>query len=314
MHALHARVGKNFDLAKKIQRNHQVIVEHPESLRGKWASWCAPCAYNPTTMRYELSSFREVRLDLGCGKGNFTIASAAREPDVLFLGMDAEPLCIAYAAEKAHARGLSNVLFFPGSASHITKYFAHTELARIYINFPTPYPRSKDAAKRLVYLDNLVRYRSIAQDDALIIFKSDSYPLVRFAATQFVRAGYTLLYHTDDMRADIHHKKKTPAQIDPLYTELSIASTATEYEEKLCARGAHVFLRIYQQGPLPHASERTQVAHVSLQDYLPHDLTRMTYVPSGMEGTVINLLNYSKKHPGDHLQRLLADEGGDLNT
>lgn len=317
MHALHARVGKNFDLAQKIQRNHHYIEEHPESLRGKWATWAAPCQADEKRERLQLSSFREVRLDLGCGKGSFTLAQALREPDVLFLGMDAEPLCIALGAEKAAAYGISNLLFFPGSAENIEKIFAEGELARVYINFPTPFPRTKEAKKRLVYLDNLLRLRNCMQEDALLIFKSDSFPLVQFARTQFERAGWELLASSDDLhkertlhaRADveIHARERAHDLAHDLMCKLTREPTS-EYEEKLTAKGANVFVRVYTKGQVPAREKLTQVESLSLQDYLPQDLSQMDYVPSGMEGTVLNLINYSKKHNNQRLQRQLADE------
>lgn len=326
MHALHARVGKHFDLAQKIQRNHHYIEEHPESLRGKWATWAAPCQADSTGAQLKLSSFREVRLDLGCGKGSFTLAKALREPDVLFLGMDAEPLCIALAAEKAAAQGLSNLLFFPGSAEHIEKIFGEGELARVYINFPTPFPRTKEAKKRLVYLDNLLRLRNCVQEDALLIFKSDSFPLVHFAKTQFVRAGWELILHLDDLHKERAQRACVGADAGDLdadagglahdlahdlthdLTRELIHDPTSEYEEKLTAKGAKVFVRVYTKGQVPAREKLTQVESLSLQDYLPQDLSQMDYVPSGMEGTVLNLINYSKKHNNQRLQRQLADE------
>lgn len=313
MHALHARVGKNFDLAQKIQRNHHYIEEHPESLRGKWATWAAPCQADEKRERLQLSSFREVRLDLGCGKGSFTLAQALREPDVLFLGMDAEPLCIALAAEKAAAYGISNLLFFPGSAENIEKIFGEEELARVYINFPTPFPRTKEAKKRLVYLDNLLHLRNCMQEDALLIFKSDSFPLIHFAHTQFERAGWELLASSDDLHKErtLHACASVETHAHDLAHDLMCKLThepTSEYEEKLTAKGAKVFVRVYTRGQVPDPAKRTQVESLSLQDYLPKDLSQMDYVPSGMEGTVLNLINYSKKHNNQHLQRQLADE------
>ena len=66
-HALHARLPKNFVLEERLERYGSVIELRPESWRGRWALGCAPLGSAP---------FREVRLDLGCGKGGFVVEAA----------------------------------------------------------------------------------------------------------------------------------------------------------------------------------------------------------------------------------------------
>ena len=89
-HGLHIRLPKNFVLEERLERYSAAIETNPYAWCGMWAWACAPVG-SP--------AFREVRLDLGCGRGSFTVEMARREPDVLFIGMDAEPICIAYAAQ-----------------------------------------------------------------------------------------------------------------------------------------------------------------------------------------------------------------------
>ena len=102
MHGMHARLPKHFVLEERLERYRDAIEPDPYHWRGHWTSACAPAGATP---------FREVRLDLGCGKGSFTVEAARREPDVLFVGMDSEPVCIAYAAQRAVESGLPNVVF-----------------------------------------------------------------------------------------------------------------------------------------------------------------------------------------------------------
>ena len=129
MHGMHARLPKHFVLEERLERYRDAIEPDPYHWRGHWTSACAPAGATP---------FREVRLDLGCGKGSFTVEAARREPDVLFVGMDSEPVCIAYAAQRAVESGLPNVVFVPGTGMRIREMFAESELGRIYLNFPTP--------------------------------------------------------------------------------------------------------------------------------------------------------------------------------
>ena len=192
-------------------------------------------------------------------------------PDELFVGIDSEPICIAYAAQHAVESGLPNVVFAPGDASRVTEYFSAGELAGIYLNFPTPFPRKKEAAKRLTHADHLADYRRVLAPDGTVRLKTDSLPLHAFSLTQVEAAGYELLWSTDDTRSILPD--------DP----------ATGYELRLTAKGASVYGLEAKPGPEPEHVEQT--VSMSLIDYLPEDLSQMTYVPHGMEGTVANLRN-----------------------
>ena len=137
-HALHARLPKNFVLEERLERYGRVIELDPAGWRGRWASACAPLGAAP---------FSEVRLDLGCGKGGFSVEAARREPNVLFVAMDSEPFCVAYAAQRVTESGLSNVVVVPGTGMRVREFFSPGELSVIYLNFPTPFPRKRDALK-----------------------------------------------------------------------------------------------------------------------------------------------------------------------
>lgn len=259
MHGIHARLPKNFVLEERIERYGQAIELAPQSLAGRWAEACAPIGG---------AAFREVRVDLGCGKASFLCDSAAAEPDVLFIGIDGEPICVAYAAQRICESGLSNALVVPATGEQLASIF-EGEVSLLHINFPTPFPRKKDARKRLVLLDRLLEYRRVLAPGGRILFKTDSQPLFAFSKTQFDLAGY-------------EWQEIAPPQDMP--TSL--------YEERLVADGARVLCIEATPGADPGAVE--QAAELSLIEYLPSDLESLEaldYVPLGMKGTVTNLRN-----------------------
>jgi tRNA (guanine-N7-)-methyltransferase len=282
MHALHARLPKNFVLEERLERYADAIEPSPSRYAGRWAEAC-----HPPSPEGGLAHFDEVRLDMGCGKGSFTVEAARREKNVLFVGIDLEPICIAYAAQKAVESKLDNVVFVPGVADKLCSYFAAGEVSRVYLNFPTPFPRKKDAAGRLTHLDNLLRYRKVLADGGSVLLKTDSYPLWGFSKTQFELAGYRVDWEATDARRD--------RPDDPM----------SWYEERLSAQGATVFatLATPAREPVRNADGTVeQTASLSLVDYLPEDLSTMDYVPHGMQGTVTNLRNLEKKgHFDRHL-------------
>lgn len=289
---MHARTPKHFVLEERLERYADFIEPAPQDYAGRWAEACYPlggatspvgttAAGAPTPAR--AGRFREVRLDLGCGKGAFTVEAARREPDVLFLGMDGEPLCMAYAGGLAAKSGLENVVFLAWDGHRVTEAFAPGELSRIYLNFPTPFPRKRQARRRLTDASCLMEYRRILTPNGTVRLKTDSRPLYLFTLEELDAAGYTVLWTSEDARADFPD--------DP----------TSGYEERLAANGAKVFALEATPGPEPtHFSPTPQRG---LVEYLPQDLGKLDYVPLGMEATVWNMRNreaklWAKGHKG----------------
>ena len=267
MHGMHARLPKNFVLEERLERYADVIELEPRKLAGRWIDACTPVGSDaPAEKRFD-----EVRLDMGCGKGAFVVEMARRSPRTLFLAMDCEPLCIAYTAQHVMEAGLGNVVVVPGLGSLVAEALGPGELTCMYLNFPTPFPRKKEAGKRLVILDRLLEYRRVLAPGGTLRLRTDSQPLRDFALGQFELAGYDVVWQSDDTRAE--------RPDDP----------TSEYEERLAASGAVVYSVWATPGADPGPVEQT--ASLSLVDYLPEDLFADGYVPHGMQGTIVNLRN-----------------------
>ncbi len=275
LHGMHARLPKNFVLEERLEKYGRVIEADPYSWRGKWAQACATAGGE---------AFREVRLDLGCGKGSFTVEAARREPDVLFIGMDSEPVCIAYAAQRGCESGLANVVFVPGSGMRIKEMFAPSELGRIYLNFPTPFPRKRESHLRLVNMERLLDYREVLAPGAEVCLRTDSLPLREFAKTQLPLAGYAKTWESNDARGE-HPDDPT-----------------SEYEIRLGAQGAKVF-SLYSKPEGEAPTNPVQTAEMSLVAYIPQDLSAFDdYAPHGMQATMQNLRNRAARSGGDWSQ------------
>lgn len=283
----HIRTPKNFVLENRLERYAAAIEQRPEIYRGHWGEACSPCgdaARGGATCRDTPCSsaprgdtpcFGRVHLDLGCGKGAYLVARAQREPSALFIGMDTEPICIAYAAQNIVETGLSNAIVLPRSADSIERLFGPGELAGITLNFPTPFPKRKFARKRLTSVDHLLSYRRVLAPGATVTLRTDSQQLHDFTLTQLDAAGYRVLWASIDTRAE-----------HPEHPE-------TEYERRLAEQGAAVYGICATPGPEP-TPEQIQTgrdAEQSLVAYLPLNLDSIGYIPLGMEGAVLNLRN-----------------------
>ena len=244
MGAVHVRTPKNFVLEERLERYADAIETNPEAYAGDWREACTPVGG---------SSFTRLHLDLGCGKGTYLVERAHREPDTLFIGMDQEPICIAYAAQKVCEQELTNALVLPRGAASLPQLFAAGELEAITINFPTPQPKAKYAKKRLVHVDHLMLYRPLFAAGATVTLRTDSKPLRDYALGQFAAAGYDTLWVSDDVRRD-----------HPEHPE-------TEYERRTREMGAVVYGICATPGARPSdeqlAAGRAQ--EQSLACYLP---------------------------------------------
>ena len=183
------RMRKKKNLIPRMERCSAYCVRDGFGLRGRWRETLMPEA-------------REVRLELGCGKGRFTAETARQEPDVLFVAIEKVPDAMVMAMERAAALALKNVFFVVGDAALLPDYFAPDEADRIYINFCDPWPPKRQAKRRLTHRGFLTLYRKVLKMGGQIHFKTDNQPLFAFSLEEFPQAGYALSEVTRNLHGD----------------------------------------------------------------------------------------------------------------
>ncbi len=114
-------------------------------------------------------------LELGCGKGEYSVGLAQRYPDKNFIGIDIKGARIWKGAKTAIELGLKNVFFLRTKVDFIDKFFAENEVSEIWIPHPDPQP--KKPRKRLTSPQFLTLYQKIIVDNAKIHLKTDNYNL-----------------------------------------------------------------------------------------------------------------------------------------
>ena len=182
------RMRKKRNLVPRMEACSDIWIRQPEQLRGHW--------------RELFPQAREVHLEVGCGKGKFTVETAAAEPDILLLAMERVPEAMVMAMEKAKAAGLKNVFFIGEDVARLGDLFAPGELDRIYINFCDPWPHKKHAPRRLTHAGVLVLYREALGPGKEIHFKTDNAGLFDFSLEQFASCGFALKEITQDLHRD----------------------------------------------------------------------------------------------------------------
>ncbi|MBO4211387.1 MAG: tRNA (guanosine(46)-N7)-methyltransferase TrmB [Oscillospiraceae bacterium] len=202
------RMRKRNNLEPRMEAASAVWIQDPETRRGSWRSL--------------MPEARELHLEIGCGKGKFTVEMAALHPDVLFLAVERVKEAMILAMEKAVAMELKNVFFLSVDAAELEQLFAPGEVDRIYLNFCDPWPRSKNAKRRLTYYSFLEKYRAVLRQDGEIHFKTDNEKLFAWSLEEFARHGYPVKNVTDDLHRN------------------GIVGVMTGYEEKFHALGTPI--------------------------------------------------------------------------
>ncbi|MBC6612894.1 tRNA (guanosine(46)-N7)-methyltransferase TrmB [Hymenobacter sp. BT507] len=143
-----------------------------------------------------------ITLEVGCGKGEYTVGLAERYPERNFLGLDIKGDRIWRGSTRAEALGLTNVGFVRTRAHDLLTHFAPGELAEIWITFPDPRPRDRDIKRRLTSPRFLDLYQQALQPGGLIHLKTDNEGLFDYTLEVLhERAGASILAHTKDLYA-----------------------------------------------------------------------------------------------------------------
>lgn len=131
-------------------------------------------------------------LELGCGKGEYTVALAERNPDKNFIGVDIKGARMWRGAKTATEQGMKNVGFLRARIEFITSLFAEGEVAELWITFPDPQLKTRRAKKRLTSPIFLEYYAKLLATDGVINLKTDSQHLYNY--TQAVISHFDLPY------------------------------------------------------------------------------------------------------------------------
>ena len=182
------RMRKKKNLLPRMEACSPLLVADPRALRGRW--------------RELLPEARELRVELGCGKGGFTAKTAASEPGVLLIAVEKVPDAMVVAMEKARDAALRNVWFVDGDAALLPDMFADGEIDRLYINFCDPWPKSNQKKRRLTHGNFLKKYRQVLAEGGQIHFKTDNDKLFEWSLEEIPQFGFALSEVTRDLHAD----------------------------------------------------------------------------------------------------------------
>ncbi len=138
-----------------------------------------------------------ITLELGCGKGEYTVALSEIQPYMNFIGVDIKGARIWNGAKKALDNNIPNAGFLRTRIDMIDNFFAPGEVDEVWITFPDPQPKKQN--KRLTSAHFLNLYRRFLKDGAIVNLKTDS-RLLHYYTLELLRAnGIVPLVATDDL-------------------------------------------------------------------------------------------------------------------
>ena len=166
-------------------------------------------------------------LEIGMGKGQFIYEMAKENPEINFIGIERYDSVLFKAIkrrEKEEENGniLKNLYYMSMDARLLTEVFAKGEVDTVYLNFSDPWPKKRQANRRLTSPVFLKLYEEVLSENGHIEFKTDNRDLFDYSLESFQENDWVILARS----FDLHH--------DEL---LSKGNIMTEYEEKFSAKG-----------------------------------------------------------------------------
>ena len=165
-------------------------------------------------------------LELGCGKGEYSIGLAEKYPDKNLIGIDIKGARIWRGSKNAQEKNLHNVSFLRTQIEFIENCFAKDEVSEIWITFPDPQPNKEK--KRLTHTIFLNRYRNILQPNGIVHLKTDSAELYEFTLEVIAESKLKLIGSTNDLYGSA----------DPEREEVKMIKT--HYEKQFTAQGKKI--------------------------------------------------------------------------
>mgnify|MGYP001008884935 FL=1 len=232
-----------------FQYPYGVISEVPFEMRGHW---CEQYFHNDNP----------IVLELGCGKGEYTVGLARVYPNINFIGVDIKGARIYTGAKQALEEGLENVAFLRTSIEIIDRFFSEDEVQEIWLTFSDP--QMKNVHKRLTSTFFMNRYRRFLIDGGIVHLKTDSNFLFTYTTYMVNVNKLPVLFRTEDLYGnELGEGSVAETQVDEKTRE--ILGIHTYYENQWIERGLNIK---YMKFQLPRTGELVEPdIEIELDDY-----------------------------------------------
>lgn len=202
------RFEENKTLSNVIQPTREEALAGFQ-LKGKWRSEF-------------FKNENPIVLELGCGKGEYSVGLAKEFPNKNFIGVDIKGARFWFGAKDAIENNLGNVAFLRTQIELIDLFFAENEVDEIWITFPDPQIKYRRTKHRLTHPDFLERYKKIIKKEGVIHLKTDSEFLHGYTLGYLQGAGHEIITAHHDIYGAPEYAPDTPLlrEIRTYYEEL----------------------------------------------------------------------------------------------
>lgn len=202
------RMRKKPNMPQRIEKCGFVYTPDPQDYRAKWLE--------------RFPSYKELHLEIGCGRGRFTAETALMMPETLLVAVERVPEAMIIGMERSYRENIPNIRFINTDAINLPEIFDAGELDRIYINFCDPWPNNGHKKRRLTHENFLNIYKGLLRSGGEIHFKTDNEDLFDFSIGQFYNSGFEL----SDITKNLH--------------ENGPVGIMTDYEQKFYEQGVSI--------------------------------------------------------------------------
>ncbi len=190
-----------------------------------------------------------VVLELGCGKGEYTIGLASMFPDKNHIGVDIKGARMWRGAKTSNERNLVNVAFLRTRIEFINSFFAEDEADEIWITFPDPHVGGRNSNKRLTSPWYLNTYRRFLKDRGMVHLKTDNRELFDFTRNIVTHNHLDLVFSTTDLHSGnnkpelLTSYRKYQPEGSVLLSSFAddILSIRTHYEDMFIKEGSKIY-------------------------------------------------------------------------
>lgn len=206
---------RRFAAVKSFDNFHEPVIKEQYHMKGKWN-------------KDHFKNDNPIVLELGCGKGEYSVGLAKHFPNKNFIGVDIKGARMYIGAEQAIESNQTNVAFLRTKIDFIEDCFVPEEVDEIWLTFSDPQPKKEN--KRLSSPPFIERYRNILKPGGIVHMKTDSDLLFEYTEEQIKEHNYELLELTWDLYGDL------PENLDPVTRD--IFHIKTHYEKLFTSKGS----------------------------------------------------------------------------
>ncbi|MGB2502872.1 MAG: tRNA (guanosine(46)-N7)-methyltransferase TrmB [Flavobacteriaceae bacterium] len=192
------RFNQNLTFSNVIQPSREQLVEQGFSLKGNW---------NKDFFKNE----NPIVLELGCGKGEYSVYLAQKFPEKNFIGIDLKGARFWSGAKESLEKGLPNVAFIRAQIELVTDLFTAREVDEIWITFPDPQIKFKRTKHRLTNPQFLAKYKSILKPEGYVHLKTDSEYMHGYTLGLLEGMGIEVDYSHHDLYSNPHTPEEATA-------------------------------------------------------------------------------------------------------